>query len=100
MTLQLMNYKMLFYLLPVVQNLWDLSSGLVGPIAAQATGAEGKGHTIRALHCGHASVPISCPAAIVSQSDSILYPFLCQINSHHGTIYNHKWIMLRKTIVM
>ncbi len=71
-------YKMLSLCLPVVENLWDLSSGLVGAIATQAAGAEGEGHTIRALHCGHTSIPISCPAAVVSQSDSILHPLLQQ----------------------
>lgn len=71
-------YKKLALCLPVVENLWDLSSGLVGPIATQAAGAEGEGHTIRALHCGHTSIPISCAAAVVSQSDSILYSLLQQ----------------------
>lgn len=59
------NYKMLALCIPVIENLWDLSSGLVGPIATQAAGAEGEGHTIGALHCGHPSVPISRPATVV-----------------------------------
>lgn len=70
---------MLALFLPVVENLWNLSSCLVGPVATQAACAEGEGHTIRALHRGHTSIPISCPAAIVSQSNSILYPLLQKI---------------------
>lgn len=74
-----MGYQKLLALsLPVVENLWDLSSGLVGPIATQAACAEGEGHTIRALHSGHTSIPIGCPAAVVTQSDSILHPLLQQ----------------------
>lgn len=57
---------MLAFWLPVVENLWNLPSCLVSPIAAQAAGAEGEGHTVGALHCGHTSVPISCTATIVS----------------------------------
>lgn len=79
-------YKMLALCLPVVENLWDLSSRLVGPIATQAAGAEGEGHTIRALHCGHTSIPISCPAAVVPQSDSILHPLLQQTKFISETI--------------
>lgn len=75
-TSEIRYYKMLALCLPVVENLWNLSSCLVGPIATQAARAEGEGHTIRALHCGHTSIPIDCPAAIVSQSNSILYPLL------------------------
>lgn len=50
---------------PVVENLWDLSSGLVGAVAAQAAGAEGEGDTVRALDGGHAAIPVSRPAAVV-----------------------------------
>lgn len=57
---------MLAFWLPVVENLWNLPSCLISPIAAQAARAEGEGHTIGALHCGHTSVPISCAATIVS----------------------------------
>lgn len=67
---------MLALFLPVVENLWNLSSRLVSSVATQAACAEGEGDTIRALHCGHTSISISCPAAIVSQSNSILYPLL------------------------
>lgn len=61
---------------PVIKNLRDLASGLVGAIAAQAAGAEGKGNSIRALHGSHASVPIGCAAAIVTQTDSVFHIFL------------------------
>lgn len=72
------RYKKLALCLPVVENLWNLSSGLISPIATQAASAEREGNTIRALHCGNASITISCPAPIVSQSDSILHSFLQQ----------------------
>lgn len=65
--------------LPVVENLGNLPSCLIGPIATQAACAEGERYTIRALHCGHSSIPISCATAIISQSNRILYPFLQQI---------------------
>lgn len=71
--------RMIVLRLPVVENLWDLSSRLVGPIATQAAGAEGEGHTIGALHRGHTSIPISSSTAIVSQSDGILHPLLREI---------------------
>lgn len=61
---------------PVVQYLWYLSSGLVGPVAAQATGSEGKGHAIGTLNRGHPSIPIGCSAAIVTQADSIFHTLL------------------------
>lgn len=51
---------------PVVEYLWDLSSSLIGPIAAQATCAEGERYTIRALNGCHSSIPISRSTAIVS----------------------------------
>lgn len=51
---------------PVVEYLWNLSSSLIGPIAAQTTCAEGERYTIRALNGCHASIPISCSTAIVS----------------------------------
>lgn len=64
--------------LPVVEDLWDLPSGLVGAIATQAAGTEGEGDTIGALHRGHASITVSRPAAVVPQSDSVLHPLLQQ----------------------
>lgn len=92
-------YKKLVLCLPVVENLWDLSSCLVGPIATQAAGAEGEGHTVRALHCGHTSIPISCPAAVVSQSDSILHPFLQQNKLISDTVRIFNKIVLSQAIV-
>ena len=51
---------------PVVKYLWNLSSSLIGPIAAQTTCAEGEWYTIRALNGCHSTIPVSCSAAIVS----------------------------------
>lgn len=62
--------------LPVIENLRDLSSRLVGTVAAQTTSAEGEGHTIRALHRGHAAIPVCSAAAVIAQSHCILHPFL------------------------
>lgn len=61
---------------PVIENLRNLASGLVGAVAAQAAGAEGEGNSIRALYGGYASVPIGCAAAIVPQADSIFHILL------------------------
>lgn len=61
---------------PVIENLGDLASGLVGAVAAQAAGAEGEVNSIRALYGGHASIPIGCAAAIVPQADSIFHILL------------------------
>lgn len=62
--------------LPVVENLRDLPSGLVGPIAAQAAGAEGEGHAVGALHCGHTAIAVSRAAAVVPQPNGVLHPLL------------------------
>ena len=96
-------YKVLVLYLPVVEDLWDLSSGLVGPVATQAAGAEGEGHPIRTLHCGHTSIPISCPASVVSQSHSVLYALLqqnefisetrCILTKTSTQLYKVKWLL-------
>lgn len=77
--------------LPVVENLRDLPSGLVGPIAAQAAGAKGEGHAIRALHCGHTSIAIGCAAAIVPQSNGIFHPFLQKWRLKDETVLGNKY---------
>ena len=57
---------------PVVEDLGDLSTRLVGAVAAQAAGAEGEGHAVRALHRGHAAVAVGRAAAIVAQAHRVL----------------------------
>lgn len=61
---------------PIVQYLWNLSSGLVCAITAQAACAEGKSHPIWALNGGHSSISIGCTTSIVPQTHSILNIFL------------------------
>lgn len=61
---------------PIVEYLWNLSSGLVCAITTQAACAECECHAIRALNGGHSSISVGCTASIVPQAHSIFNIFL------------------------
>lgn len=74
--------------LPIVEYLWNLSSGLVRAVTTQAAGAERKRHTIRALNRGHSSISIGCAAPIVPQAYSIFNILLHDKDVRHVYIYS------------